>query len=75
MMNPPVINPVLSWMRRAFPAACGPDVVVAFVAVIAADPHIAPIRGGSPDFNDWRRWTYANHNLRKRSHRTKCEGK
>jgi hypothetical protein len=49
--------------------------MVAFPAVIAADPHIAAVRRRGADFTYIRRWSYANNNLRKRSSRKQRESK
>jgi hypothetical protein len=64
-VDPLVRDPTLVSLGWTIPAAGGPDVVVAFVAMIAVDPYIPPIRRRRPAFVDGWRWPDANHNLRK----------
>ena len=64
-VDPPVGDPTLPFMGRALPAAGSPDVVVAFPAVVAVDPHVSAIGRPAAFFvHGWRR-SDANHNLRK----------
>src|ERR1035441_8075235 len=58
-MHPMVRHPTLVFLRRTIPAARGPDVVVAFVAVIAVDPNISTIRRRTPALVNGRRGAYA----------------
>jgi hypothetical protein len=72
-MPPAVSNPTLPFMGWTLPASRGPDVVVAFIAVISIDPHVTTIGGPAAFFvHGWRR-PDANRNLRKRSHRGESE--
>ena len=73
MVDPPGSNPTLVFLGRTLPAAGGPDVVVALPAVVAGDPHVTPIRWPAAVFVHGPRWTYADHNLRKRGRREQCE--
>jgi len=70
---PAVSDPTLVFLGRTIPATGGPDVVVAFVAVIAGDPHITPIRWPAAIFVNGRRRRDADHNLRKRCRGAKSE--
>jgi len=72
-VDPPVRDPTGAGMGRTLPAAGGPYVVVGFVAMIAADPYESAFRRHTAFFNNGRRWTYANHNLRIRGGRQKGE--
>jgi hypothetical protein len=65
MADPPVSNPTLVFLRRTLPAAGGPDVVVAFIAVIAVYPYVATLRWPTTVFVDGVRRPNADHNLRK----------
>ena len=64
-VDPFVRNPALVLLRRTVPAAGGPDVVVAFIAVVPRDPHVSPLRGRTTALVNRRRRSDANHNLRK----------
>jgi hypothetical protein len=75
MVFPPVGNPMLTRMRRTVPVASGPDVMIAFIAMIPVDPHITPVRRWRTTLNNRRRWPDTNHDLRIRSHREHGESK
>jgi hypothetical protein len=64
-VNPVVCHPVSARMRGTIPMARRPNVVVALVAVIAVDPNVSTIRRRRPAFNNGRRWSDADDNLRK----------
>ena len=66
-------DPALTGMGWTIPAARGPDVLAAFVAVVAVNPHVTTIGRGTTAFNDGRRRPDANRNLRKRSRRGESE--
>jgi hypothetical protein len=74
-VSPSVSNPALVFLGRTVPAAWGPYVVVAFVAVITVDPHISTVWRRTPALVNGRRRPYANCNLRKRSRREHRESK
>jgi hypothetical protein len=62
-------NPVAAGMGRTIPVASGPDVMIAFIAMIPVDPYITPVRRWRTMLND-RRWgSDTNHDLRIRSRR------
>jgi hypothetical protein len=74
-MNPPVRDPTLVRLWRTIPSAGGPDVVVAFPAVVPGDPHVASVRRRTPALVNRSRRPDANHNLRERSRRQQCKSK
>jgi hypothetical protein len=75
MVFPPVGNPMLTRMRRTIPVTSGPDVMIAFITMITADPHISPIRRRRTTLNN-RGWgPDTNHDLRIRSRREDGESK
>ena len=75
MADPSVRDPTLVFTGWTLPAAGNPDIVVAFVAVVAVDPHVTPFRWPAAVFMHRRRWANADHNLRKRGRREQCESK
>jgi hypothetical protein len=62
-------------LGRALIATGSPCVMVVFIALIAVDPDIFSIWRRTAMLVDGRRWTYANRDLRKRSHRAQRESK
>ena len=66
---PAVGDPALASLRRSIVAAGRPDIMVAFVAVIAGLPYISLARRRTAPFVHWRGWPDANHDLRKRCRR------
>ena len=74
-VDPPVGNPTMVSLGWTIPAAGCPDVVIAFITVIAPDPHVTTIWWPATVFVHGPRWANADHNLRKRCRRAKCESK
>jgi hypothetical protein len=68
-MDPVVGDPVLASLRRSIVAARRPDIMVAFVAVIAGLPFVSLAGRWAAPFIHWRGWSHANHDLRKRCRR------
>lgn len=68
-MDPVVSHPMLASLRRPIIAAGRPDIMVAFVAVIAGLPFVSLSGRRSAPFIHWRGWSHANHDLRKRCRR------
>jgi len=66
---PVVGHPTLPPMRRLLVAARRPDIMVAFVTVIAVLPYISIPRRWATPFVHWRGGPDANHDLRKRCRR------
>ena len=74
-MDPVVGYPVLAVTGRLLVVAGRPDVMVGVIAMIAGLPHVSLSRRWAAPFIHWRRWSDANHNLRKRCrrHQSKSE--
>ena len=72
-MDPVVSHPMLAPLRRSIVAAGRPDIMVAFVAVIAGLPFVSLSGRRAAPFVHWRGWPNANHDLRKRCRRDQDE--
>ena len=68
-MFPAMRDPVLASLRRSIIAAGRPDIMVAFVAVIAGLPFVSLAGRRPAPFVHGRGWSDANHDLRKRCRR------
>ena len=73
LVNPPVGNPTSAFMRWTLPAARRPDITATLPAVIAVNPHKAPLWRTAALFVHGGRRTDANYNLRERSRRSQGE--
>ena len=68
-MDPVVRDPALTFMWRTIVAAWSPDVLAAFVAVVAALPYVSLSGRWAAPLVDWGWWSDANLNLREGSRR------
>lgn len=62
---PAMGDPMLASLRRSVIAAGRPDIMVAFVAVVAGLPYVSLARRRTAPFVHARRWPHANHDLGK----------
>jgi hypothetical protein len=72
---PAVSNPTLVLPGRTLIAAGRPNVMIAFIAMIAIDPYISTVRRRTAALVDGRRRADADRDLRQRSHRAQSESK